>query len=290
MIGRILVGLGGQGEEGVCCTRSAIRFAVDIAADRAISLTGVTVADAAKLQRIGPAPIGASGALRGMREHRLAETRDRMAESIAAFEEACRASGLMHRVKREERGEPLDFLISLARYHDLTVLGLHGLFEYGVPGEVHHDPVDTMLRLIRGGVRPLIAVGPHYPREGNRPVERVLVAYSGSPESAKTMRRFVQMRLWPDALVRVVAFGDDHERRQRHLLHAANYFEDHGIEVERDYRPGDAKAGVLGVAHEWGADLIVMGNSHRTLLSRKMLGDTMMETIRKSDIPLFLSQ
>lgn len=290
MINRVLVGLGGYGEEGACCTRAAIRFAIDIGVSRDAALTGVTVIDPARLQRIGSAPIGAAGALRELREHRLAETRDRVAEAIVAFEEACRASRVAYRVEREERSEPFNYLISLARYHDVTVIGLKGLFEFGVHGEAHHDSVDTLLRLINGGVRPIIAVGPRSPREGHRQVERVLVAYSGSPESAKTMRRFVQMRLWPEARVRIVAFGDDQERRERHLEHAAHYFKDHGIEAETDYRDGSPKAGVLGVAHEWGADLIVMGNSHRTLLSRKVLGDTMMETIRKSDLPLFLSQ
>lgn len=285
MIRSLLVGLGGRGTEGACYTEAATRLATDIGQSHQATLTGVTVYDPSKLRSIGPAPIGAGKMAAEMRESRSAEMRERIASAVVDFEEACVAAGLQHRVLREDRQQPFDYLMSQARYHDLTVIGLRGLFEYGVHGEAHYDAADTFSRLISGGVRPILAAGP-----AARSIERVLIAYSGSPQSAKTMRRFVQMGLWPDAKLRIVAFGDDHDRRQRHLLHAANYCEAHGIEAERDYRPGNPKGGVLEVAHEWGADLIVLGNSHRTLLSRKVLGDTMLQTISNSDLPLFLSQ
>ncbi|TWT98197.1 Universal stress protein family protein [Botrimarina colliarenosi] len=285
MVRSILVGLGGRGVPGSCYTESATAMAVDLAQRHKASLTGVTVANLTQLARIGPVPIGAGALAADWRDQRVAEMRDHVAAAIVEFERACGSVQLPHKVLREERQEPFDYLISQARYHDLTVIGLRGLFEYGVNGEAHYDPADTLVRLVSGGVRPIIASGPEA-----RPVTRVMVAYSGSPQSAKTMRRFVQMQLWPRAAVRVVAFGDDHERRQRHLVHAAAYFEAHGVEAERDYRPTDPRRGVLEAAHEWGADLIVMGNSHRTLLARKVLGDTLLETIRHSDVPLFLAQ
>lgn len=291
MLGKILVGLGGRTDEGPCCSEAATRLAIDLGARHEAMLTGMTVANVAQLARVGSAPIGAGAAVTQLREHRLAATRDRVDAAVLAFEQACQAAGLRQTVKREERSEPFDFLISQARYHDLTAIGLHGLFEYGVHGEAHYDPADTMVRLISGGVRPILAAGPQvFDKPADRLIERVLIAYSGSPQSAKTMRRFVQMNLWPDAKLRIVAFGDDHERRQRHLLHAVNYCEAHGIDAERDYRPGDPRGGVLEAADEWDADLIVMGNSSRTLLSRKVLGDTMLETIRKSERSLFLCQ
>lgn len=285
MIGKVLVGLGGQAAEGGCCTETATRIAIDVATRHQASLTGVTVANFNQLHRVGAAPIGAGGAIAELRQHRIDETRERVDAAITGFEDACAHLALPYAVLREEREEPFDYLISQARYHDLTVIGLHGLFEFGVQGEAHYDPANTMVQLIKGGVRPIIAAGSEY-----RTIERVLIAYSGSPQSAKTMRRFVQMDLWPEAKVRIVAFGDDPERRQRHLTHAASYCAAHGVEAERDYRRGKAKNGLIEVAHEWDADLIVMGNSQRSLLSRNVLGDTMFETIRKSDRSLFLSQ
>lgn len=285
MIGRILVGLGGLQSHDACYTHSATTTAIDIAHRYAASITGVTVLNVAQLHHVGPMPIGGGGAARELRLHRVAESRDRVEAAVAHFEDLCDQAGVVTTVLREERDEPFDYLISQARYHDLTVIGLRGLFEYGVLGEAEYDPATTLVRLIRGGVRPILATGPE-----PHAINRVLIAYSGSNESAKTMRRFIQMRLWPDATIRILTCGSDHERRQRHLEHAATYCEDHGIDVERHYEPGNPREAVLQVAHEWNADLIVMGNSHRTLLSRRVLGDTMLETIKNSDLPLFLSQ
>lgn len=285
MLRSILVGLGGREVEGACYTRAATELALDLGKRNGATLTGVTIFDPAKLKQVGPVPIGASSAVADLRSHRMEQMRERIEGAVAEFQRSCVLAGLTHRVIREERAKPFDYLISQARYHDLTVLGLRGLFEYGVYGEADYDSADKFMQLISGGVRPILAAGPHV-----TPIDRVLVAYSGSPQSAKTMRRFVQMNLWPNAKIRIVAFGIDHERRQRHLLHASNYCEAHGIDVERDYRTGDPRSGVLEVASEWGADLIVMGNSHRTLISRKVLGDTMLETIRRSEIPIFLAQ
>jgi len=39
----------------------------------------------------------------------------------------------------------------------LMAVALYGLFEFGVSGEAHHDPADSLVRLISGGVRPIIA-------------------------------------------------------------------------------------------------------------------------------------
>jgi nucleotide-binding universal stress UspA family protein len=285
MIRKILVGLGGLETEGARYTESATQMAIDLAQQHEAKLTGVTVANVARLHQVGPVPIGAGAVAMELREHRVHQMHEHVDAAVSHFQEECKVAGIEYSIRREERDQPFDYLISQSRYHDITMLGLRGLFEYGVAGEATFDPVTSLVKLISGGVRPLIATGPT-PRR----VEKVLIAYSGSPQSAKTMRRFIQLRLWPDAQIRVAAFGPDHERRQRHLLHAANYCEDHGIEVERDYEPVDPREGVLNTAHEWGADLIVMGNSHRTLLSRRVLGDTMLETIQKSDLPLFMSQ
>jgi nucleotide-binding universal stress UspA family protein len=285
MIRSILVGLGGRAIEGSCYTDSATQTAVELARRSGAILTGVTIVNATQLGNVGPVPMGAGAMAAEMRERRLSETRDRVAMAVVAFEKACDDAGLRHKVLREERQEAFDYLISQARYHDLTLIGLRGLFEYGVIGEAHYNAADALVKLIAGGVRPIIATGPEY-----RPIHRVMVSYSGSAQSAKAMRRFVQMRLWPEATVRVVAFGDDFERRQRHLESAAGYFDAHDIKVELDYRPEDPRRGLLEAAHEWNADLLVMGNSHRTLLARKVLGDTVLETIRNSDLPLFLSQ
>jgi hypothetical protein len=109
-------------------------------------------------------------------------------------------------------------MISLARYHDLMIFGLRSIFEYNVSivDLAIEEPKDTLARLITAGVRPIIAVSDTF-----RPIQKVLIAYSGSMESAKTMKRFVQMRLWPDAKLKIVTFQSSEDKARR-LLHDAS--------------------------------------------------------------------
>ena len=47
---------------------------------------------------------------------------------------------------------------------------------------------------------------------------------------------------------------------------------------------------LLDVASRQQADLIIMGNSVRSVLMRNILGDTVLATLRHTPIPLFLAQ
>ena len=182
MIKRILVSLGGTGFSSV-----AIRRAVELAQLHEAQLTAVTVADIKRLERIGPVPVGAGGAARDLREHRLQMTRQRVDKAIGEFESTCNAAAVRFCVRREE-GDPFRLMLSCARYHDLMIFGLRSIFDYGILGDADYRPCDVLTRLITGGVRPLIANPENY-----RPIQRVLIAYSGSVESAKTMERFIQI-------------------------------------------------------------------------------------------------
>lgn len=280
MISKILVGLGANPYAD-----GPTHAAIDLARRFDAQLTGVTVANFNHLENVGPVPIGAGAVASELRSHRLHTARTRIDAAVANFTAACERACVDSHVLSEERSEPFDYLISQARYHDLAVMGLHGLFEYGIEGERTYDQAESLMHLVRGGVRPLLAVG-----EEHREVRRVLIAYSGSIGSAKTMKRFVQMALWPEARVRVVSFGEDLELCEQHLYHAAQYCRSHRLEVETSLERGDPRYGVLEAADEWEADLIVMGNCERTLLARRVLGDTLLETVRHTDLPLFLAQ
>ena len=68
------------------------------------------------------------------------------------------AAGVRHRIVREV-GEPFALMISEARYHDLMIFGLRSLFESDLVG----DPHDALVRLVRSGVRPPLAVSMGFP-------------------------------------------------------------------------------------------------------------------------------
>ncbi|HID75417.1 MAG TPA: universal stress protein, partial [Planctomycetaceae bacterium] len=221
MIKRILVGLA-----GTPYTPSAIRRGVELAQAHGAELTGVTVVDTTKLDIVGPVPIGAKEAADELREHRHRVAAEHVEQFISQFEQACHEANVSHQVFREE-GDAFRLMLSYCRYHDLTVFGLRSVFEY------FFEDVDSgqlLCRLICGGVRPILAEATEY-----RPVQRVLVAYSGSIESAKTLKQFVQLRVWPEATLRIVGFGGRPEDDARRLEEAAHYCHLHGFRSETEY-------------------------------------------------------
>jgi nucleotide-binding universal stress UspA family protein len=275
MVRKILVGLG-----GTPFTDVAVRRAVELARLHGAEVTGITVLDEKKLEKVGPVPAGAAAYAQRMRDQRLQVTLERVEEAAGRLETQCGEQGTACSLEKE-KGDPFSLMIDYARYHDLIVFGLKSLFDYGLTPE----PEDALIRLVTQGVRPILAVSPVY-----RTVRRALVAYSGSMESAKAMRRFVQMRLWPDVELEVVHFSDEKEKAQKLLDDAARYCRAHDYRVKTRWIDDEAKTAVLSHAQSSDADILVMGNSVRSLLMRKILGDTVLHTVRNADRPLFLSQ
>lgn len=273
MLKRILLGLGGADYAA-----SAIRHAVELATTHGAEVTGVSILDEERLIYTGPLAIGAGP--QDTARTRLKQAKERGAWAVEAFVDACRAAGVKHQVLGEV-GEPFSLWIDQARYHDLMVFGLRSLFEF----DVIPDPHDALARLVQAGVRPLIAVAKEY-----RPVQKALIAYSGSMESAKAMKRFVQLRLWPEARLRIVNFGYRAEEAEQLVGAAADYCRTHGFEVEEAFVPDTPKEHLLPYAAKWGADLMVVGNSATNLLLRRILGETALHVIQNADRPLFLAQ
>jgi len=275
MIKRILVGLGGT-DYAV----SAINQAVSLAMAHDAEVTGVSVIDESRLTNIGPVPIGGGHYARELADDRMAKAKNRVEWAAKEFTEACSVAGVRHQILHEV-GEPFSLMIDQARYHDLMVFGLKSLFEFGLVD----DPHDALVRLVQSGVRPLIAVS-----KGFYPVNKVLIAYSGSMESAKAMKRFVQMRLWPDVKLRIVTFEHQADKAERIVSDAADYCRAHGFEVEEACVPDSPQKHLLPYASDWGADLLVVGNSAKNLLLRRIFGETALHVIQNADRPLFLAQ
>lgn len=277
MIKRILVGLGTSRT-----ATSVTDHAIDIARSRAAELVGLAVTDPLRLDWTGPRPmgVGVDVAAADLRRQRHEKAAADIAAAGELFATRCRAAGVAHRVSAET-GDPFEIAADLVRYHDMCVFGLRGLFEHDVVPE----PRDALERLVSDGVRPILAVTEDY-----RPIRRVLVAYSGSLESAKTFKHFVHSGLYAEAPVRIVHFGDDAATAARRLDKAAGYFAAHGRSVETDHAAGDAAKELIPYAQAWQADLIVAGNSAKNLLLRRIFGETALQLLRESPLPLYLAQ
>ena len=275
MIKRILVAL-----SGTPFTATATKYALELAKLHNAEVTGVTDVDIAKLMKVGPVPIGGGAAAASLAEHRIHVTEEHVEQAIADFEQACADAGMIHCVDRET-GDPFDRLIALWRYHDLTIAGLRGLFEYGVV----EKPDDVLIRLISEGVQPILAVPKAF-----RPIRKVLVAYNGSMESAKALKQFVQMDLWPDIAVQIVCFDMTRQESETLLADASSYCHSHGLAAQTQHVDGGPRDHLLECAHQVEADLIVLGSTSRARILKRLLGDTALHCLRNAEVPLFLTQ
>lgn len=274
MMKRILVGLG-----GTPFTPTAIRYATELAQLHEAELLGMTVMDRRRLKALHRTRGMADEADDEMR--RLLSIHQEQEKSIADFVQECTDANLKYDVVQES-GDPFETMISQARYFDLMIFGLRSLFDYDVVDTV---PTGVLTRLVSRGVRPILAVSQEY-----HPIKRALFAYSGSMESAKAIRRFMQMQLWPDLTIKVVTFENTPEEANQLLTDVATYCRSYGYEAETEHVESPAQEFLLQHAADWKADAIVVGNSVKHLWLKKLMGETAIHLIRNATVPLFLSQ
>ena len=277
MIKRILLGIADS-----TFTASATRHAISIAKRCDASLTGVSIMDYARLRNDSIKVASGSRYSADVRQAAFEDANKSIDAAIDVFVRLCEAEGVPFDF-RKVAGDPFQEFITQSKYHDLMVCGLRRLFEHGVLPE----PRDELAKLLSAGVRPIVATASQY-----REIKRVLVAYSDSVESAKTMRRFTQLHplFAPDATVQVVSFGKAGSTTPTFLIEVRNYMQAHGLDPEIHFFEDTPRTGVLRQAEEWQADMIVLGNSAKSLIRRQVFGETALETIKEAAVPLFLSQ
>lgn len=276
MIKRLLVGVA-----GTPALPAKIRCTVDLAKLHGAEISILSVVDVERLSSLGPVPLGAGKYAQDMRKGRIARSHSLDETAIATFEAACEEAGVPVRVVRQET-DPLEAVTSTWRYHDLCVLGARGWFDHAVVA----DPHDALLTLIAGGVRPVLAV-----TEEIRPMRKALIAYNGSLESAKTMKQFIQMALWPDMEIHIVCVGKPKSGEDVTTLfeQAAAYCRLYGHEPMTDNIEGEVRDVLHSYAKAMGADVIVMGSSYSKMLLLKRFGKNALGLIKSSEVPLFLS-
>lgn len=281
MIRRILVGVA-----GTPAYQTKIDYAVDLAERHGAEVGIVSIVDERRLAFVGPVPLGAGKYAQDLREHRVEQSRQLDADATAKIEDACTKAGVPVRRIRED-GSALDTLMAAWRYHDLCILGARGWFQY----DVFPQPHEYLLKLIASGVRPLLAISHQF-----QPVRRALIAYNGSLQSAKAMKRFVQIGLWPDATLQIACVGEPKSQENPALMleQAAAYCRLYGhdpeiVHVETAEARGGVPDALLGQAAKARADLIVVGSSYRKVLLSQRLGKTALNLVKTSDVPIFLT-
>ena len=279
MLKRILLGLGDKEH-----SEAKVQHAIALAQQHEARVTAVTILDSDRLNYVGPVPMGGGGAAEELREHRRKVAGEKIEEVAEYFEQSCRDSGVEFTLHRRE-GDPFKILTQEAKFQDLMLFGLTGVFDYGLVTDQDEKPIDLLIRFIRAGVRPILAIDQEF-----RPLNRVLIAYSGSVESARTVKQFIRMQPRPEAAIRVVTFDRDEEVGKHRLEDVESYCRDYGVSIETKFINGPPKGHIIEEADDFNADVIVMGNSAKSLLSRKIFGETALYCLQHADRPVFLNQ
>ena len=275
MFKRMLVGV--SGGPGVECK---IQHAIDIAQRHAARLDVLSVVDVDRLSNVGPVPIGGDAFATTWRDQRVRESHEHAEAAIAMFVEAASAQGV-DVTHLSQEGDPFEVLSGRWLYNDLCLLGLRDWFDHGIVP----NPENALLRLIMRGVRPIVAVPEEY-----RPVKKVVIAFDGKPEAAKSMKMFCLLQPWGVTDVEVVCVTDDDSAQARLLDPAAAYCNSYGFRTTTSQRSGDATdAGpmILEQARSVGADAIVIGSSYHRVLIHNVISDTTIAVLRGADVPVF---
>jgi nucleotide-binding universal stress UspA family protein len=275
MSGRLLVALDGT-SEGAAALELALRWSKRFEA----KLLGLAIVDEPSIRRPEPLPIGASYFKSRSDERRLAQARARADALLEDFERRCASAGAAFDVL-EELGSPDERILTDSHRCDLILLGRRARFREAGGRDT------TMERVLRRSPRPVVAVPTRLPDSDD-----VLIAYDGSPHSARALRSFQAFFGSGFPRIHVVSVHADGRQAADRARTALDYLSDHGLLGEEralaSSRPPEEI--LLRAARELQAGLIVMGAFGRPRLREALLGSVTRSLLRASPVPLFLDR
>lgn len=271
---RILVAL-----DGSAFSRAAQDYACHLAKAEQAQLTGIAIIDLPGIERsIGPVPLGATAYAAHLKEHKVQEAKAEARKVLKTFGQICRQRRVRARVLTKE-GVPFSEIVEESKYNDLVIIGLKTFFRYGAMKE----PGDTLRKLLRHGIRPVLAVPDRY-----RPVKEILVAYDGSTPAAKAAYELVQSGLWRSRNVTVLTVSEDRHKGNELLGKLSGYFQGYGVKVKRVLRRGDPAEIILSYAVRSKADLLVIGTHGRENIRSFLFGSVTKKIVEEAHLPLFI--
>ena len=278
MIRRIIVALDPDTE-----TLVATKYAAQIAAEAQAEVTGIAVVDTGSIAASAKGGgIGSMYLMDKVKANLTAEARETAQKLTESFRESLAAAGHAAQTRIEE-GVPLERIMEDMNYQDVLVMGRTPHFFYSHPKEMR-----TTLREIVGNVVGPVLVVP----EAHQEIERVLIAFDGSPASVRAMRGFLYLKPFGTELI--VDLVNVHGRGERDgsqlvLQHARGYCEAHGFSVNALSVQGpDPSAEILAAAERLGSNLLVAGAHFVTPLSKLAFGSTTATLMARVNVPMWL--
>ena len=272
-IKRIMVALGGSEYMNL-----AMREAAVIAKRHTGKVYGLVVLDEDLVNPNQPIPVGGGAAAKELREFRTSTIEQEVADAIDRFTTYFSSEGIEHEVIRET-GSAIPILERTLKLMDMGIFGIRHAFDYGT---IAHSE-DFLGSVARATRRPIMAIPSVL-----RPIERVLVAYDGSPASADTLRSFSVLHAFDPSDVRVVTCRDSDIDGDATMQEAVDYLTAHGYSAHGIVVEGSPAVAIPDQAAEFSADMIVMGAVGRSGIMKMLIGDTAGALLASSETPLYL--
>ncbi|MGI9483228.1 MAG: universal stress protein [Hyphomicrobiales bacterium] len=274
---RILLGISGGTEN-----RSKRELTFSIAKKTGSAISALAIQDIERLKQLDQKTLGVYSHQVKKVEKRLERAENLVEARLTKLEEKAKAKKIDLTTISAE-GDMLEAGMDEWRFHDLLVLGTH-------PWMIGVDqPEDSslILKLISSGVRPVLAV----PRGAPSSASKVLVALSGSLDSAKAMKHLVQLGIFPGATMHLVTVGKPKsgEEPEELLNKAAGYCKVHGLKVTTAALEGVGSEAVLEETDRVEADVICIGSSFKRVLFTERFGTHALNIIDKSPVAVFIS-
>jgi nucleotide-binding universal stress UspA family protein len=188
--------------------------------------------------------------------------------------------GFEGRVEFSHRtGLLVEILKELQEEKDLVVLG-----KRGENANFDTEHLGSMMeRVVRACSGPVWVTSRKF-----RPIERLILAYDGSPSSRKALH-FLANCKWIKALelhVVTISEGNDGDRRNHDLMEAEDRLNQYGLHPKCQMLTGDAEGSIASFVKERGMDLLVMGAYGHSRIRYLLIGSTTTAMIRSCQIPV----
>ena len=281
MIQRLLVALDPDADTPV-----ASRYAAEIAQRYGGAVTGLALVNETALKKdTAGGGIGSMHYAEKLREDLSEQLLGKARGLLTAFGEQMDAAGVRHDHDHIDAGDPAVEIVDNAKYHDLLVVGRTSHFYYASPETRTH----ALAQIVEAGAAPTLVVDEQY-----RPVQKVMVAFDGGLQAARTLKAFVQMSPFgplPAELVHIRDSGDEAKQASHEVLsRAARLLTAYGYTdvTETSLVDSDKKARLLRYADSCGADLIVAGAFSKSGLRKFVFGSAVQALLKDAHVPLFL--
>ncbi|MGQ0637363.1 MAG: universal stress protein [Planctomycetaceae bacterium] len=275
MLKSILIGI-----DGSDFGRAAVDLGTQWARHYGASLIGMGVVDEPTICGAEAVPLGGAAFKGGRDEARLADARQKVEDALGSFASRCTSAGVSYEML-ESTGLPAEQIMLESQRHDLIVLGQQTFFHF----ETQRGADETLRTVVRHSPRPVVAV-PRPLREGTK----VLVAYDGSVQAARTLQAFERLGLSAGREIHLVSVHQNATDAAHHIDRAADYFRRHGVSAQAHpiATVGQPAAAILERLEALGAGLLVMGAYGQPTIKELFLGSVTRQILDNCDVPVFL--